>query len=207
MFTQFKNIDTAFKHIRLFSFLLIGACVVISCFAVLMSYRSTADYRRHIYILANGKALEAMAADRKDNIPVELRDHIATFHRAFFTLSPDEKKIRDNIGRALYLADGSAQREYDNLREKGFYANLVAGSISEEIAVDSIKLDMNRYPYGFTCYATERLVRSTSVTKRPLVTRGQVRNVERSDNNPHGFLIGDWEILRNEGDTTQTVTP
>ncbi len=198
MFTQLKNIDTAFKHIKLFSYLLIAACVFISCFAIYKSYQSSDNYKEHIYILANGKALEAVAADRKANIPVEARDHIRTFHQYFFTLDPDDKVIQANITKALYLADESAKNQYDNLRENGYYANLIGGNISEEINVDSINLDINVYPYNFKCYSTEKLIRSTSTTTRSLITQGYLRNVSRSDNNPHGFLIERWETLENK---------
>jgi conjugative transposon TraK protein len=198
MFSQLKNIDTAFKHIRLFSYLLILACVGISCFAVWKSYQSSDNYKNHIYILANGKALEAYAADRKDNIPVEIRDHVRMFHYYFFTLDPDDKQIQAGITRALYMADESAKKAYDDLKEAGYYNNLVSGNISQTIGVDSVQLDMNQYPFFFKCYATEKLVRSTSTITRSLVTQGYLRNITRSDNNPHGFLIEKWETLENK---------
>jgi conjugative transposon TraK protein len=198
MFTQLKNIDTAFKHIKLFSYLLIAACVAISCFAIYKSYQSSANDRNHIYILANGKALEAFAADRKENIPVEIRDHVKMFHHDFFTLDPDEKVVQANITKALYLADGSAKTAYNNLKESGYYTNLISGNISQQIEVDSVALDMNQYPYYFKCFATEKLIRSTSTVTRSLVTQGYLRNVSRSDNNPHGFLIEKWETLENK---------
>jgi conjugative transposon TraK protein len=201
MFTHLKNIETAFKHIKLFSFLLIGACTVISCFALLKSYQTATQAGNHIYILANGKALEAFAADRKDNIPVEARDHIRMFHHDFFTLDPDEKVIESNIGKALYLADESARNQYNDLKEKGYYNNLISGNISQQVQVDSIQLDMNQYPYYFKCFATQKLIRATSTVNRNLVTQGYLRNVSRSDNNPHGFLILHWETLANR-DTT-----
>lgn len=204
MFQHFKNIDSAFKHIKLFSYLIIAACVAISCFAIFKSYQSSDNLRNHIYVLANGKALEAIAADRRDNIPVELRDHIKVFHEDFFNLDPDEKQIEATITKALYLADGSAKTAYDNLREAGYYNNLVSGNISQQVTVDSIRLDMNSYPYGFTCFATEKLVRSTSTTTRLLVTQGFVRNVSRSDNNPHGFLIERWETQQNRDEQVKT---
>ncbi len=202
MFTQLKNIDTAFKHIKLFSYLLILACVLISGFAIYKSYQSSDNYKNHIYILANGKALEAYAADRKDNIPVELRDHIKMFHQDFFTLDPDEKVIQANITKALYLADESARTAYDNLKESGYYGNLISGNISQRITVDSISLDINQYPYYFKCSATEKLIRSTSTVTRSLITNGYLRNVSRSDNNPHGFLIERWETLENKDTST-----
>src|ERR1700754_3426133 len=183
MFTQLKNIDTAFKHIKRFSYLLIASCTIISCFALFKSFQATTIAAGHIYILANGKALEAIAADRKDNIPVEARDHISMFHHYFFTLDPDEKVIEGNIGKALYLADESARNQYDDLKERSYYNNLISGNISQQLAVDSIQLDINRYPYYFKCYATEKLIRSSSITNRSLVTQGYLRNVNRSDNN------------------------
>ena len=197
MFTHLKNIETAFQHIKRFSYLLIIACTTICGFALYKSYQFASVTNNHVYILANGKALEAFAADRKDNIPVEARDHIRMFHHDFFTLDPDEKVIEANIGKALYLADESARDQYNGLKEKSYYNNLISGNISQSIQVDSIALDMNQYPYYFKCWAIQKLIRSTSSVNKLLITQGYLRNVSRSDNNPHGFLIERWETLAN----------
>lgn len=207
MFSQLKNIDTAFKHIKLFSYLLVLACVGVSCYAIYKSYQSSTDFKNHIYILANGKALEAFAADAKTNTPVEARDHVKVFHEDFFNLSPDDKQIQATVTKALYMADGSAKTQYDNLKESGFYANLIAGNISQVLQVDSIQLDVNRYPYYFKCFATEKLVRTSGTVNRSLVTQGYLRNVSRSDNNPHGFLIQRWEIINNNDTSNETTHP
>ena len=150
-----------------------------------------------IYILVNGKVLEALAGDRKDNIPAEARDHIRNFHQLFFTLDPDEKVINENLGKSLYLADGTARRVYDNMKESGYYAGVISANISQRLAIDSIRLDLTGYPYAFRCYGLETIVRTTSIVTRSLVTEGYLRNVSRSDNNPHGFLIERWTILEN----------
>ena len=84
-----------------------------------------ATTQNRVYILANGKALEAYASDRKDNIEVEGRDHVKTFHQFFFTLDPDEKVIQTNITKALYLPDASATRAYDNLKEMRYLSNII----------------------------------------------------------------------------------
>jgi conjugative transposon TraK protein len=198
MFTQFKNIDTAFSHIKKFSIFLILACLLISCFAIYKSFDMVKSVQAKVYILANGKAIEAFSTERKDNLPVELRDHIKTFHHLFFTLDPDDKVIQSNVSNSLNLADESAKKAYDNLREQGYYNNLISANISQEITIDSTSLDINQYPFYFKCYATQRLIRSTSTTTRKLITQGYVRNVSRSDNNPHGFLIQRWETLENK---------
>ena len=193
-----KNIDTAFRHIRGFTMLIIAGSVLLSCFALYKSFNLVSEMQDRIYILANGKALEAYSAGRKDNIPVEARDHVKTFHQLFFTLDPDDKAIETNITKALYLADGSAKRIYDDLKENGYYAGLISGNVNQTIHVDSVAVDINEYPYKFRCYATQRIIRPTSITTRSLITEGALRNVSRSDNNPHGFLIERWATIANK---------
>lgn len=197
MFTKMKNIDTTVRHLKAFSIAVVIGCVITSCFALWKSFSLVATMQSKVYILANGKALEAYAAGRKDNIPVEAKDHVKTFHQLFFTLDPDDKAIAAGITKALYLADGSAKRAYDDLKENGYYAGLISGNVNQTIAVDSISVDINEFPYRFRCYATQSITRPTSITTRSLVTEGALRNVSRSDNNPHGFLIERWNTIDN----------
>lgn len=150
-----------------------------------------------VYVLANGKALEAFAAERKDNIQVEAKDHIKTFHQYFFNLDPDDKVIMENIGKAMYMADQSAKREYDNLKEKSYYNNIISGNVSQRIYIDSIAINIDNHPYPFRCVATLEIIRATSIVRRNLITEGFLRSVSRSDHNPHGFLIENWKITQN----------
>lgn len=197
MFTKLTTIDTAFRHVKTFTIVVVIACCLISVFALYKSFSLVSGMQEKIYILANGKALEAYAAGRKDNIPVEARDHVKTFHQYFFTLDPDDKVIRENVGRAMYLADSSAKSVYDDLKENGYYAGIISGNISQTITVDSVQVDINPYPYRFRCYATQKIVRPTSIMTRSLITEGGLRNVSRSDNNPHGLLIERWNTIEN----------
>ena len=203
IFQQLKNIDSAFKHIRLFSLVLIVACVLICSYTIYKGFQMVTQIEERIYILANGKALEAWSAERKDNIPVEARDHVKMFHHYFFTLDPDDRVIEANISKALYLADASAKRQYDNLKESRYYSNIISGNISQEIVTDSIRIDIDQYPFHFRCYSKQKLIRTTSIVTRSLVTEGYLRNVSRSDNNPHGFLIEKWSTLENKDIKTE----
>lgn len=197
MFKKLKNIDSAFKHVRGFTIVVVIAFSLVSLFALYKSFSLVSLMQNKIYILANGKALEAYASDRKDNIPIEARDHVKTFHSLFFTLDPDDKVIRDNVTKALYLADDTAKRIYDDLKENGYYAGIISGNISQTIKVDSVSVNTNAYPYPFRCYATQKIIRPTSIVNRSLITEGNLRNVSRSDNNPHGFLIERWNTIEN----------
>ena len=204
MFRQTKNIDTAFRQMRLFTFVIIIGCCFITAYGLYIANKSITESAKRIYILANGKALEAFAADRKDNIPVEAKDHIKMFHQYFFTLDPDDKVIQSNIAKALYLADGSAKEQYDNLKENSYYSNIISGNISQEVEADSINVDINQYPFYFRFYGKEKIIRPVSIVIRSLITEGFLRNVSRSDNNPHGFLIEKWKTLENKDIKTTT---
>ncbi|MFC4392048.1 conjugative transposon protein TraK [Flavobacterium quisquiliarum] len=199
-----KNIDNAFRYVRGFSMLVISGCIIISCYAVYKSLQTVNLMQDKVYILANGKALEAYASERKDNIAVEARDHVKTFHKFFFTLDPDDKVIKTNITKALYLADDSAKRIYDDLKENNFYSGIISGNISQSIQIDSVSIDIREYPYRFRCYARQSIIRTTSILKRSLLTEGALRNVSRSDNNPHGFLIERFNTVDNRDLSAET---
>ncbi|HEU4576578.1 MAG TPA: conjugative transposon protein TraK [Chitinophagaceae bacterium] len=198
MFKKTKNIDTAFRHVRLFSIAFLAGCIIISVMIAYKSYQLATQSQQRIFILANGKALEAYAADRKDNIPVEARDHVKMFHHYFFTMDPDDKVIQSNITKALYLADGSAKQQYNNLKENGYYTNLISGNISQEIQADSIMINTENYPFYFRYKGQQKIIRPTTIVTRSLITEGYLRNVSRSDNNSHGFLIERWRTLENK---------
>ena len=203
MFQKTKNIDSAFRHIKVFSLILVAGCFPLCAFVLYKSYELSARVQDKIYILSGDKAMEAYAAKRKDNIEVEARSHITMFHTDFFTLDPDEKVIDANIKKALYLADGSAKRQYDNLKETSYYSGIISGNISQQIFIDSISVSMKAEPYLFHCYATIKIIRPNSIVTRNLITQGYLRNTSRSDHNPHGFLIERWETIENKDIKTE----
>ncbi|MFD0795454.1 conjugative transposon protein TraK [Mucilaginibacter litoreus] len=198
MFQKFKNIETAFQHVRGFTIIITIGCFLAIGYIEYQNKSLVKTIQSRLYVLYNGKVLEAIATDRQDNLAVEARDHIRTFHELFFTLAPDEKVIQTNLAKALYLADASAKDEYDNLRENGYFANMIAGNVSQELKIDSVAVDLRSYPYHFRCYGVQNIVRTSSTVSRSLITEGELRSISRSDNNPHGFLIQRWHTIENK---------
>ena len=184
-FKSLKNIETSFRQIRLFGIVFLCLCALVSVFSVVASFRFAEKQREKIYVLDGGKSLMlALSQDLSQNRPVEAREHIRRFHELFFTLSPDRAAIESNINRALFLVDKSAFAYYQDMQEKGYYNRVVSGNISQRIEVDSVVCDFNAYPYR-------------AMTERSLVTRCELINSGRSDNNPQGFIMEKFEILEN----------
>lgn len=197
-FKALKNIETSFRQIRLFSIVFLCLCAAVTGYSVWSSYSFAEKQRQKIYVLDDGKSLMlALSQDLSQNRPVEAKEHVRRFHELFFTLSPDKNAIESNINRALFLVDKSAFRYYKDLSEKGYYNRVVSGNINQGIQVDSIICNFETYPYKAVTYARQMIIRESNVTERSLVTRCNLINSVRSDNNPHGFTMEAFEILEN----------
>jgi len=198
MFTKAKNIETAFQHVRTFTIVIVAGSLLLAGTTVFAYLRSVSELQKRIYILYDGKVLEALAGNRKDNVLIEAQDHVRTFHELFFRLEPDEKTNTRHLRRALYLIDDSGEKAYKNFTESNYYASIVSSNINQKLEVDSVTVDLGKYPYHFRCYATEQIERTSSTVTRNMLTEGELRTVPRSENNPHGFLIQHWNTLENK---------
>jgi len=183
-------------YILLFvSFLLTG----FSIFAFTYSMRLVERSRQKIYVLDNGKSLLlALREDISENRAAEAKDHVKRFHELFFTMEPDKQYIENNAREALFLADASAMKQYQSYKENNVYNQVIASNISMTLMTDSIKIDFSTYPYRFSFYGKQKIVRKSNITIRNLETSGRLRNISRTDNNPHGFLMEDWLINDNK---------
>ena len=197
-FKSLKNIESSFKQIRFFGIVFVGLCAVIVIYSLFSAYNFAELQRQKIYILDGGKSLMlALSQDLSQNRPVEAREHVKRFHELFFTLSPDKNAIESNIQRALFLVDKSAFGYYKDLTEKGYYNRIISGNINQNLQVDSVSCNFDTYPYKVLTYARQLIIRESNITERSLITRCNMINSVRSDNNPHGFTMENFEIVEN----------
>jgi conjugative transposon TraK protein len=198
-FKSLKNIETSFKQIRFFGIVFICLCAAITAYSVWNAYRFAGAQRQKIYVLDQGKSLMlALSQDMAQNRPVEAREHIRRFHELFFTLAPDKSAIENNISRALFMSDKSAFNYYRDLSEKGYFNRIIAGNINQTILVDSVVCDFNTYPYRAVTYARQFIIRESNLTERSLITRCNLVNSVRSDNNPQGFTLEAFDVVENK---------
>ncbi|HLV62839.1 conjugative transposon protein TraK [Galbibacter sp.] len=197
MFQKLKDKDNAYKEIRRISIIAICASAIIGIVAQGFNYAKLKQVQNQIYVLADGKVMQAYASSRAANIPVEAKDHIRNFHFYFFNLDPDDTQIKKNIGKALYLADNSVKKAHDNLIQQGFYTQVISSNTSQRITIDSIALNLDKQPYKFKCFAIQELIQTSGTVTRTLITAGQLKTISRSEKNAHGFLIENWRVLQN----------
>ena len=202
-FKSLKNIETSFRHIRLFGIVFVSMCALVVSVALITVFNFAEKQREKIYVLDNGKSLMlALSQDMSQNRPAEAREHVRRFHELFFTLSPDKSAIEHNINRALILSDNSAYNYYSDFSEKGYYNRIISGNINQICQVDSVVCDFTNYPYTATTYAKQKIIRQSNVTERTLITTCRLTNSSRSDDNPNGFIIEGFNILENKDIST-----
>ena len=83
------------------------------------------------------------------------------FHHLFFTLAPDDKYIKYTMDKAMYLVDETGLAQYNTLKEKGFYSNIMGTSAVFSIFCDSIKFDKEKMEFMY--YGKQRIERRTSI--------------------------------------------
>lgn len=192
-----KNVENKIKLALVVSVLSFVSCCIIVVFVLTFAFKLINEERKNVYVLDNGNPLLIQRMNVEANEEIEAKSHVNIFHSLFWTLPPDDEFIKNNLSKAMYLVDESGLKQYNSLKEQGYYNAILANSMSLSIKTDSIEVNLSD-PMQFTYYGTQRIERPTSILKRRLITTGYLRKVQRSDNNPHGLIITNWRTLRNE---------
>ena len=190
-----KNIEQKIKINKAVSIASILFAVLIVIVGFIFAYKLVQDSRKSLYVIDNGIPVLVKQTDELLNRPVEYKSQIELFHRLFFTLAPDDRYIKENVEKSLYLIDDSGKKEYTNLREKGFYNQIISGNSLVTVRNDSIKMDLANKKFIY--YGTQMINRKNSLIIRKLITEGNFEDMIRSPNNPHGVLLRNWRILDN----------
>ncbi|WP_423128531.1 conjugative transposon protein TraK [Gaoshiqia sp. Z1-71] len=191
-----KNIESKIRLATTVSILSVCLCLSITVILAMFFTNQLSEARKTIYILDKDVPILAKQTDQEVNRPVEYKAHVDLFHSIFFTITPDNQYIEYQMKKAMYLIDESGMQQYNSLKEKGYYNQVLLSSAVLTIETDSILLDYpNRY---FRYYGRQRIDRKSSTLTRSLVTEGYLKDVPRSANNPHGVLIVRWKTLENK---------
>ena len=191
-----KNLENKIKLVTIVCCVFLAGCVVISMSSIWTARSMVADAQKKIYVLDGTVPVLVERTTMDETLDVEAKSHVERFHHLFFTLAPDDKYIKYTMDKAMYLVDETGLAQYNTLKERGFYNNIMGTSAVFSIYCDSINFDPQKMEFKY--YGRQRIERRTSILTRELVTAGQLKRVPRTDNNPHGLLIVNWRTLVNK---------
>lgn len=191
-----KNLENKIKLVLIICSLFLVGCIIISISSIWTARTMVNDAHQKVYVLDGNVPILVNRSTMEETLDVEAKSHVEMFHQFFFTLAPDDKYIQYTMRKAMYLVDETGLAQYNALKEKGFYNNIIGTSTICSIYCDSIKL--NTDSLNFVYYGRQRIERRTSILMRQLVTAGNLKRVPRTENNPHGILITNWRTLKNK---------
>lgn len=191
-----KNVENKIKLVMIVSSLFLVGCVIVSLGSIIIAKGMVDEAHKKVYVLDGTVPILVKQTTQEETFDVEAKSDIEMFHQFFFTLAPDDKYIQYTMKKAMYLVDETGLAQYNTLKEKGFYSNILGTSAVISIFCDSIKF--NKENMEFTYYGRQRIERRSNILTRELVTAGQLKRVPRTDNNPHGLLIINWRTLLNK---------
>ncbi len=193
-----NSITSSFKSLR---FVVISCLVGAFVAAVLCVYLSTSAINGlgdTIYVLDDkGQVLSAGRQNVQTSRRDEIIDQATRFHELFFNVSPNRDIVKINLERALEISDKSVYNYYTDLNEKGFYRRLQQTNSSQQIVVDSVRVDMRQTPFTVVTYASQFITRESNITRFSLITRCNMIDVNRNPKNLHGLQIEKFEVLEN----------
>ena len=194
----FETVETSFRKMKFITVASIASGIVIALGSVFIAGRMTLSGSDNIYVIDRGSAVMAARSGEDAYRDLETRDHIERFHELMFNLSPNSESIKRNLDRALTMSDRSAYEYWSDLSERGFYSRIVSANISQEIVIDSVRVDMSSYPYQARTYAKIYMLRESNITAYDFESSCRLVDVQRSQSNPHGLMIEKFRVIRNE---------
>lgn len=195
---HFNDIDQSFKAMKWVTAIALAASAVAMLGTVLLYISKTEALTGTIYVVDRGSAVMASRTPEDGYRDIEANDHVLRFHELMLNITPNSESIKRNLDRALILCDKSAYDYYMDLAEKGFYQRMISANITQEFVADSVKVDLESYPYKVRTYGKLYLMRESNINQYEFESEGQLVEVERSPSNPHGLMLERFHVTRNE---------
>ena len=192
---ELLKLQKHFNRVKIVTIITLVALGLVCITSLVLSYRSTDEFSKRIYIVNKNAQFEAIAGNVGENRPVEIGYHVRRFHELFFNVIPDAEEIENGAKKSFYLADESAKKLYDDLKEQHFYSDIIQGNVVQKINIDSVAINSALYPYEAITYATVRQTRATAKATKKIVTHCRLEDTPRSIRSPNGLFIRNFKII------------
>ena len=160
-----KNLENKIKLVGIICTAFLIGCIIISVSSIWTARTMVTDAQKKVYVLDGNVPILVNRTTMDETLDVEARSHVETFHHYFFTQAPDNKYIRYTMEKAMYLVDETGLAQYNTLKEKGFYSNILGTSAVFSIFCDSIAFDKEKME--FTYYGRQRIEKSAENRQQP----------------------------------------
>lgn len=188
------TIDSSFKKMKTVTFCSVALGVIVALGSAAFAFKFANEQKEQVYVLDEGSVLSAYRTDNGVQKDLEVINHATRFHELFFNMAPNITSINQNVDRALELADESAYNYYSDLKEQQYFSRLVQANATQQIIVDSVKVNVSSYPYAARTYASVFIIRESNITKYEFQSLCGLHETTRTQTNPHGLMIERFQV-------------
>ena len=193
METPYKNIYQVLKMNRFIVLTVIIASLLSTIFSSLMSYKI---YNKSINgafaIGRNGEVMPLQWVGQKENLEVEVLEHLRLFHTYFYGI--DATNFESNIEKALWLGNSTVDNVYRQKKSDGVYNRLMQYALVQKIISVESEVNLQAEPYSFKTIIVFQINRGSIIDTYEMVTTGSLIHLEKRNfpKNTHGLLITDY---------------
>ncbi len=169
-------------------------CLVLVLVCFLLNYLERREERLErmryaYYVAADGEVIPAQYAQRRDNIEVEIRHHLAMFVEDWYTLTQyDWERKAEAAG---WLGGNSLRDAFIARKRSGYFNRFIQNNVTQTASVADLAIIPNPDgSYGFELVVDLRERVDAYEGHWRVLASGTIRLIERSwPHNPHGLLI------------------
>ncbi len=192
-----KDIPTSFALAKKAMAISLITSLIITIGSLSWAFYVTRHFAETAYILTeNGQMALAKGISSTDvdlyRSP-EIKSHIYTFHRLFWNI--DQFVQERNMNRALTMTGHSGKQLYLTLKAKGHFSKIKNQNLVQHLQIDSVQVDDRQKPYKAAVYGQLKISRTDQRNERidKFTAFFDLHNVARTDDNPHGLLIENYD--------------
>ncbi len=184
------------KFLKMLSFLMFFSLMISNLFWAYQYFDQQVFCNDRSYVITDFGTFSAnLLEEGVGRTAVEARNHIKVFMKNMYAHEANNFKQRvENALELIDKQDGLAI--YHDFKEGQVYENYVRHNARTVVQVDSVLVDMNAQPYQGSVYARQTIFYNDQSRTLPIAAAfNLVETPFRTDQNPFGLLIQDWQYI------------
>ncbi|WP_143434654.1 conjugal transfer protein TraK [Hymenobacter roseosalivarius] len=190
-----KDLSTSFSTMRNLALGSIFALLLVALASGYLVYRAYENSGKRVYVVSQSGSVAALSAANDAHTPYEARNLVRQFMQTMF--GHDQYTYKANLDAALPLIEGrGGRRIYEGFTRGQVLQNYERYAARNVVTVDSVLVDMSRRPWSGSVYIKQRIfIGGQQKEPLPLAARFNLEETNRSDANPYGLLITNFDYI------------
>lgn len=193
-----STITESFNKLKFVTLVSIVGGFLTAAGCLVYSFYSIGKLQAQVFVLDNGQVLSASAQPTALSLRDRVEFQSKNLHNLLFTITPNKDVVTRNVEAALEISDRSVYNYYQDLNERRFYHRMAQTNASQDIRIDSVRVDISRQPYRVATFATLTLIRESNIQRSALVTHCTMIDVNMNRKNREGLQVENFEVVRND---------